>query len=348
MTGANKASRSIGESISRPRALRNPLPARDGLNASRVRFPAGQPPLPAREWLARVIEGQHYRNPMDDTAALDARFSRGEVVDCFAQPIPPCRLMHPGEDLWFYRIPAEETPVPFDIRILHEDERLLVIDKPPFLATMPRGRHITETALVRLRRSTGNDDLIPAHRLDRLTSGVLVFIRRPQDRGAYQTLFASGGVHKQYEAVAPWRGALAEATSEEPILWSDRMEKTRGRMDARIVDGTPNARTLLRGVERLNPDEEAMLRHTYDTKEELARYVLEPLTGKTHQLRLHMCAAGVPILGDPVYPLVRPPEEHSSWEQPMQLLCSRMSFPDPINGDERVFRSSYFVPLAAE
>lgn len=335
------------EIISHPRALRNPLPPRDGLNASRVRFPATEAPLPAREWLRRVIEGQHYRHPADDLAALDARFSRGEVVDCFARPIPPTRLMHPGEDLWFYRIPAEEVAVPFELSILHEDAHLIVVDKPPFLATMPRGRHITETALVRLRRLTGEDTLIPAHRLDRLTSGVLVFVRRPEDRGAYQTLFASGRVGKQYEAVAPLNAELADAVHQSPegVRWSSRMEKTRGRMDARIVEGEPNALTVLRSVEPLGDNVDERMTEKYEVQAPCARYVLEPLTGKTHQLRLHMCAAGVPLLGDPVYPIVREASEHTDWERPLQLVCRAMSFRDPMTGRPRVFRSNFYTPL---
>lgn len=85
--------------------------------------------------------------------------------------------------------------------VLYEDERIIVVDKPHFLATMPRGMWYRQTALIRLRERLGEPDITPAHRLDRMTAGVLVFVRDPACRGAYQMLFQNRQAVKVYECL---------------------------------------------------------------------------------------------------------------------------------------------------
>ncbi|WP_236684244.1 pseudouridine synthase [Corynebacterium epidermidicanis] len=312
-----------------------PLPVRDGLNPSRVRVPDDAPlPLRAQDFVAALIATQRFRHPDDDERALLGRFSAGEVVGQHGEPFAPDDLLKPGVDVWFYRIPAPETPVPYDIKVIHEDDRLLVVDKPPFLATFPRGSHITESVLVRMRRETGNQELSPAHRLDRLTSGVLVLTKSQRWRGAYQELFARREVDKVYEATAP-----AEANITAGTVWEHRMEKERGEFKTRIVDGPINARTVVEEVTPLPSSEEQVLQRLHGVSSPLSRYTLHPLTGRTHQLRLHMYLAGAPILGDPVYPDVLPVDAED-FAVPMHLLSRRLTFVDPISGDFRSFESS--------
>ena len=124
-----------------------------------------------------------------------------------------------NQEVWFYRIPAPEVPVPYRCETIFEDERLLVVDKPPFLATMPRGKHITQSATVQLRKLTGNGELSPAHRLDRLTSGVLVFTKTREVRGAYQQLFARREAEKTYEAIA--RYDPTNPMAQPGMVWRD-------------------------------------------------------------------------------------------------------------------------------
>ena len=150
----------------------HPLPIKDGLNPTRVRVPEEVSPIKAADFLMEVIQTQRHRHPDDDLEALMKRFADQEVVLFDATPISPEYLLSAEQDVFFYRTPAPETPVPYNIPIVYEDNDILVADKPPFMATMPRARHIVETATVKLRRSTGIDDLAPAHRLDRLTSGL--------------------------------------------------------------------------------------------------------------------------------------------------------------------------------
>lgn len=321
----------MGQRISQKGRGATPLPIRDGLNPTHARVVEG--PITAWDFVHNLIVTQRHRHPDDNETALQARFDANEVVRQDGTALSPDSILSTNAMVYFYRMPAPETPVPYDIPILHEDEHLLVVDKPPFMATMPRARHITETATVRLRRMTGNNELSPAHRLDRLTSGTLLFTKDRSVRGAYQTLFAERRVTKTYEAIAP----LADVSPG--TVWRSRMEKTPGELQGRIVDGPVNAITEVGGVE---PVDKAPYEAIHGPLPDLAKYTLKPQTGKTHQLRLHMLQAGIPIIGDPIYPVIYPAEAEDM-RVPMHLTATEISFADPLNGTTRHFKSQ--LPL---
>ena len=321
----------MGQRISQKGRGATPLPIRDGLNPTHARVVEG--PITAWDFVHDLIVTQRHRHPDDNDAALQARFTANEVVSQDGTPLSPDSTLATNAMVYFYRMPAPETPVPYDIPILHEDEHLLVVDKPPFMATMPRARHITETATVRLRRMTGNNELSPAHRLDRLTSGILVFTKDRTVRGAYQTLFAERRVTKTYEAIAP----LADVSPG--TVWRSRMEKTPGDLQGRIVEGEVNAITEVGGVE---PVDKAPYEAIHGSLPEIAKYTLKPQTGKTHQLRLHMLQAGIPIIGDPIYPVIFPAEAEDM-RIPMHLTATHISFVDPFTARPREFSSQ--LPL---
>ena len=239
----------------------------------------------------------------------------GEVVTADGGVVGIGTILPPGAFVYLYRELREEVPVPFDVPILHRDENIVVVDKPHFLATMPRGRHVAQTALVRLRRELDIPTLSPAHRLDRLTAGVLLFTTRREVRGAYQTMFARGQVRKTYLARA---GVDPQVTL--PTVLRSRIVKRRGQLQAVEEPGEPNAET---SIEHLGD----------------GLYLLMPRTGRTHQLRVHMASLGLPIAGDPWYPEVVdvPPDDFST---PLQLLAHRLEFDDPISGERSVFVSS--------
>lgn len=142
---------------------------------------------------------------------IEAMFAAGDIVD-MTGPIAPDAPYVPGEAVWFHRDLPSETVVPFDISIVYRDDALLVIDKPHFLPTIPRGGHILQTALVRLRLELDLPQLVPAHRLDRVTAGLVLFVVDPTLRGAYQTLFQDRKVHKEYEAIARFDPSLVLPT----------------------------------------------------------------------------------------------------------------------------------------
>lgn len=288
-----------------------PLPKRHGLDPARLRLPEDGTWATVRDHLVERLT----RVP---AARIDEMLAEGAIVDLDG-PIAPDAAYVPGGAVWFHRDLPDETPVPFDLPVIHRDDYLLVVDKPHFLATIPRGQHILETALVRLRRDLDLPDLVPAHRLDRTTAGLVMFVVDPARRGAYQTLFHQRRVHKQYEAVAPYDPALTL-----PRTVRSRIVKERTILRAFEVDGEPNAHTLVE-----------LLEH----RDGLGRYRLSPQTGRTHQLRLHMNGLGIPILGDDFYPELtdRPVDDFT---RPLQLLAATLAFTDPISGAHRRFDST--------
>lgn len=245
-------------------------------------------------------------------------FREGGIVDING-PVPVDAPYLPGGAVWFHRDLPVETVVPFDIGIVHRDNDLLVIDKPHFLTTIPRGQHIRQSALVRLRHELELPDLVPAHRLDRATAGLVMFIVDASRRGAYQTMFHKRLIRKEYEAIAPFDPTLAL-----PRTVRSRIIKEKHVLAAQEVDGEPNAETSIE-----------LLEH----RDGLGRYRLRPLTGRTHQLRLHMNGLGIPILGDDFYPMFtdKPVDDFT---RPLQLLATTIEFTDPISREPRRFETA--------
>lgn len=246
----------------------------------------------------------------------------------------------PGRSAYLYRDLPEEVPVPWELTVLLQDEEtgLLAVDKPPFLATMPRGAHVVQSAVVRLRRDLDLPELSPLHRLDRLTSGVLLLAARAEVRSAYQRMVQDGGLSKTYQALAPLRPDL-----ELPLTVCNRLVKRRGSLQTVVEEGAPNAITR---VELIEPDELARLGDVVEAPRprSVGCYRLTPTTGQTHQLRIHLAGLGIPILGDPLYPKVTPVDPRD-FTTPLQLLAQEVRFLDPITGVRRVVRSRQALPI---
>jgi tRNA pseudouridine32 synthase/23S rRNA pseudouridine746 synthase len=283
--------------VTRGRAA--PLPVVDGLGPARVRLRGG----------SVLVE---LADRFGEAAA--AKVLAGEVVCADGSVVTASTVLPPEAHVYLYRDLPDEVVVPFDMPVLYRDENIVVVDKPHFLATMPRGGHVAQTALVRLRRSLELPELSPAHRLDRLTAGVLLFTVRREVRGAYQTLFARGEVQKTYLARAAVDPAL-----EFPMLLESRIIKERSRLQAFEDAGEANAETL---VEHLGD----------------GLYRLTPRTGRTHQLRVHMASLGLPIRNDSLYPDVVDVAA-DDFSSPLALLAERLEFDDPVSGTRRRFRS---------
>jgi tRNA pseudouridine32 synthase/23S rRNA pseudouridine746 synthase len=231
----------------------------------------------------------------------------------------------PHTFVWFHRDLPDEVDVPGEIHVVHRDDRLVVVDKPAFLSSIPRGRHVRQSVVVRLRDELGLPELSPLHRLDRITSGLLLLATERRWRGRYQTLFQEGEVKKTYRALAPLRPEL-----ELPVVVRDHITKRRGRWQAEVVPGAPvNAETLV------ELDSQAG---------DLAVHRLTPRTGRTHQLRLHMHGLGIPIVDDPLYPTVQD-IAIDDFTRPLQLLADELAFTDPFDGTSRRFRSVRKLPL---
>ncbi|MBY6412714.1 pseudouridine synthase [Rhodococcus sp. BP-252] len=295
---------------------RAPLPIRNGLGPTRIRMPDDASASTVLDYLVG-------RFPQD-ADRLREKVAAREVVDAAGVPIGVDTPLVPRADIYLYRDEPDEPVVPFPIDILHRDENLVVVDKPHFLATTPRGAYVTRSALVVLRRQLDLPDLSPAHRLDRLTSGVLVSTARPEVRRAYQELFAHRAVEKEYHAVARFDPGLTF-----PRTVRSRMIKERGVLRAEEVPGEPNAET--------HAD---IVRHDGVH----ALYSLRPRTGRTHQLRLHMSSLGIPILGDNFYPEFYDVAD-DDYSAPLQLLARSIEFVDPFTRERRAFTSTRSLQL---
>lgn len=301
---------------------------------------------PLRDGVAASRVGVHRRFDRLDAFLADRfpqvadwpqRLARGDVLDTAGRPAAADRPVAAGDLFWYWRAPPPEHPVPGELAILHQDDWLVVVDKPHFLPVTPGGRHLHETALVRLRRLTGIATLAPMHRLDRETAGVLAFTVQPATRAAYQALLRDRQAHKVYEAVAPWRGDLAL-----PLVARHRLQERPGDafMQMAVVDGAPNAETRIELIARL-PD---------DGRAPRAHYRLTPVTGRKHQLRIQMSTLGLPICGDRIYPRLLPDTpagERPDFSDPLQLLARELAFTDPVTGAARCFRSRQQLAQAA-
>lgn len=299
------------------RPPKNPaIPSRRGVSASCIALPYDK----AVPW-PRLIDFLAERLAAVTREDWMGRMARCEVLDDAGQPLTPDAPFQPGTRVYYYRELDDEPEVPFEESVLFQDDHLLVADKPHFLPVTPGGRYVQQSLLVRLKNRLGVDTLSPIHRIDRETAGVVMFSLRPQDRGGYQALFRERSVHKTYEAIARSDTAL-----QWPVVRRSRIEEAHDaffRMNE--TDGEPNSETRIDLLE---------------TQGGWARYRLEPVTGKRHQLRVHMDALGLPIAGDQFYPSVlRGPQETEDFTNPLRLLAQAIRFTDPVTGEPRRFES---------
>jgi tRNA pseudouridine32 synthase/23S rRNA pseudouridine746 synthase len=247
---------------------------------------------------------------------------RGPVVDETGRRLDAGSAYRVGACVFYYREIESEKPIPFDECVLYEDEHILVVDKPHFLPVIPSGRFLHETLLVRLRKQGKPEALVPIHRLDRETAGVMLFSLNAKTRGHYASLFQHRRVKKLYEALAPTLPQL-----RFPVTRRSRIVPGKPFFRMMEVEGEPNAETSI-----------DVLEHT----EGLTLYQLLPITGRKHQLRLHLSALGIPIVNDALYPELTGTAESVSedcFSNPLKLLARSISFPDPLTGEERYFES---------
>jgi tRNA pseudouridine32 synthase/23S rRNA pseudouridine746 synthase len=303
---------------------RSPLPARHGLSAAWVRTP-DRDALHSETWPTMASWLRHKLPEQVDVAGF---LADGRFVYDDGRPVLGDDPYLPHTFVWFHRDLRDEVTVPGSLTVVHRDERIIVVDKPPFLSTIPRGQHVQQSVVVRLRDELGLPELSPLHRLDRVTSGLLLLATERRWRGPYQVMFEHGTVRKTYRALAPWRSDLAF-----PVTVRNHIQKTRGAWQAEVVPDAPvNAETLVE-VEAILGD--------------IAVYRLTPRTGRTHQLRLHLHGLGIPIVGDPLYPVVRE-TAIDDFSRPLQLLASELAFTDPVDASSRTFVSARGLPLLPE
>ena len=289
----------------------NPPPARHGVSPSCVVLPPHGP------W-ATVAEFLIERFPGIDASTWMQRLASGDVVDDAGQPVTAQCRYTPLRRLYYYRAVPHEPRIPFVEMVLWQDEHLLVVDKLHFLPVLPSGKYLQETVLTRLKNKLGLDQISPIHRIDRDTAGLVLFSLQAATRDAYQALFRERQVNKTYEAIAPWNPALTW-----PVRRETRIVQSAHFMQQMEADGPPNTLTHIAPLE---------------VQGSLAKYELKPVTGHRHQLRVHMNALGLPIVGDGIYPTLTP-EGQVDYARPLQLLAKSIEFVDPLSGVLRRFES---------
>ena len=283
---------------------------RDGVGPSCVSLPAG--PWPT------MLDFLVQRFPGVAAEVWQQRLRQGDVVDAQGAPVTPDRAYQPKLHLYYYRSVPDEAPIPYEEAVLFQDEHLVVADKPHFLPVVPSGGYLQQTLLVRLKRRLGLTDLVPLHRIDRDTAGLVLFSLNPATRGIYQGLFRQHTMRKTYQATARWDPALPW-----PLRRETRIGDSAHFMQQQELPGPPNTSTLI----------EPLAVHGA-----LARYQLQPITGHRHQLRVHMNALGLPILNDRMYPPVADTPA-DDYRYPLQLLAQAIEFTDPVTGQPRRFES---------
>lgn len=286
-------------------------PGCDGVPPSRLQLPPGDWPT--------LLDCLCARFPAVPRAQWRGRFERGLVRDAGGRLLHATDPHRTGLELCYFREVADETPVPFAETVLHADEDLWVVDKPHFLPVVPAGRHAAQTLLARLRRASGNDELTPLHRIDRATAGLVLFSVRRATRARYQALFRDRAIDKTYEALAPpLPGVVFPCTRRSRLVRGEPFFRMRE------MAGEPNSLTHIDVITR---------------GADAWRYRLQPVTGRKHQLRVHMAALGAPILNDTVYPrLLREPDAED-FSRPLKLLARGLAFVDPLTGLRREFTS---------
>jgi len=236
----------------------------------------------------------------------------------------------PKQRVYYYREVENEVEIPFREAILFQDEHLVIVHKPHFLPVTPGGRYVNQCLLARLRETTGLEHLHPLHRLDRVTAGLVMFSINPKTLPAYSQLFEDHQITKTYHAIASIRAN--EQLAGESWEIKNRIEKVPNSFHMQITEGSSNSHSKIRCLKQ---------------EGDKALFELGPVTGKTHQLRLHMQSLGWPILNDKTYPELQP-ETEDDYARPLQLLAKSISFIDPVTRKTRAFNGDSELILKPE
>lgn len=258
------------------------------------------------------------RFPKIPASVWAARFRRALITNDKGEALTAESLLLPGMAVHYFREVEDEEPIPFQEQVIHEDAHLIVACKPHFLPVIPSGKFVNETLLTRLQKRFDEPDLTPINRIDRETAGLVLFSRKKESRGLYQGLFMDRKVGKVYEALSHHR-----PDTPGPFDIENRLVKGDPWFRMAQEPGESNA---ISRIELVEPRGEGGL------------FRIVPLTGKKHQIRLHMCAIGAPIANDPFYPTLQD-EAPENYAAPLKLLAKEIRFTDPVTGEPRHFIS---------
>ncbi|NVK21530.1 MAG: pseudouridine synthase [Kangiellaceae bacterium] len=237
----------------------------------------------------------------------------------------------PQAAVFYYREVKKEPVIPFEHNLIYQNEHILIADKPHFLPVNESGAFVNECLQNRLRKETGIDELQALHRLDRETAGLVMFSINSQTRAYYHALFANKTITKTYQAIAKTPNNIQLIGKQWEI--NNRMIKSDPSfvmsIDKQASSKDYNAHSKIRCIKQ---------------SEHLSLFELQPITGKTHQLRVHMQSIGYPILNDKFYPTLLPKSE-DNFDQPLQLLAQSLDFKDPVTQQQHSFQSKLMLSI---
>ena len=277
--------------------------------------------------VATVLEYLVMKFPYVDAQVWRQRMVDGKVHFHGGELITAKTRFQPQQRVYYYREVDSEPSIPFKETILFQDQQLLVAYKPHFLAVTPGGVYVNECLQTRLRLSTGIEGLQALHRLDRVTAGLVIFSTNPETSHLYYHLFETRQIHKTYQAIANIRDDEQLVGQEWEV--KNRVVHGEPHFRMQIIEGEANSHSVIRCLQQT---------------EQRALFELNPVTGKTHQLRLHMQTLGWPILNDPYYPQLQPQAE-DDYAVPLQLLAKELAFIDPVTQQARHFSCSKNLSL---
>lgn len=207
-------------------------------------------------------------------------------------------------------IDNDYLPPPHDPHwLLAVDDAMVLVNKPAGLLSVPgRGEEKQDCVLSRVQAEF--PDALVVHRLDMATSGLLLLARGEQMQRQFSRLFRERQVEKYYLAVVAGQVAAEPGSIDLPLI-CDWPNRPRQKVDFDI--GKPSLTRFCR--------------EAYDSVSDCSRVRLEPVTGRTHQLRVHLAALGHPILGDVLYAA-----EHAQRAPRLLLHAALLAFPHPLTG----------------
>ena len=277
--------------------------------------------LPDEGGFKTVFDYILFRFPRISESVWRERIEQGKVHFDDGAPVHFDTPYQAHRRICYYREVPSEPKIPFEEEVLFENEDFMVVDKPHFLPIHPAGKYVNETLVTRLRKKYGLEELSAAHRLDRLTAGLVLCVKTSARRGLYQQLFMDGAIKKEYLAA----GKIPVGDDRTHWHVCNHIRQRDGLFRVRIVPGEAvNSESIIDLIER---------------RDDVGLFRLQPVTGKKHQLRIHLCSIGSAILNDPWYPDCQDQESCDDYDRPMQLLAHRLEFIDPVTGDPMKFKS---------